>query len=1078
MSDYTYSAEIFLNELLKISSNLVWKNPDAVKLYEENCDSIEVEKYLLAVNGTLTFESIYEFSYDVLKKIGIPNENIPLCMDNRYIIPENLRDQATKEQIDYLKTNYEEKNNYYRMLNGLPDIDDIDFVYNTKYPEISSPDTPVHLLDSSQLYALEQKGYIEELKNENPEKKYLDFLTNKKIDIYTARQSNDYSILWIQATEHPTLVVDFKETYDKCRAMCLAIYMNKSISDSNTEYAGFIGLTILFSTITQMHRMFLDADITREFYDEDSLRYVYDSYGVPFYPSIPMEYHKKIVKNMNILISHKGSTRVFYDIFDIFGFSNMKVFEFYMTKTHRFKNKKPVFIRDENGNYDYRKMFEIKFSKVDIDKDPKSEITNVKNDIDYTELTKDDIYWIEDEDLLDTIYKEEYNWVESKYIGVQTTFNLMEIIYETSYYLKLILDNRKLLSKTSVFNNNINNNCTLFDLVIYASAIITRKYGYAGNIPSDLHEIGKVMGFNFKDDLIVIKNNIKENDYLKYDSQLLLYLDNLNVNSLDSVKNVYKRMTDFKHYVTMKMAETDDKDVYWAYYELYNTMMYSEYIEGTFTKSDGTTANTFEEMLEECNPTLHKRYMAGELYNQNDELSDTLYLLKKSCTLLKNIEYADNVNIDSIIENMFKLLDFFKSAKSDLTEYQIIYSLVSQYENIIKLMNYIDRIYDDYTSDPLTSVVEGFNPEFSGPNKDIDEMNFWIKIVRDLMSFNVCAHMDDYIDRITDSSILYSGNTRIIHITENNYTKFLKGFVYIKDEETPSDIEVLSESNKDKYIGKDVILFISFYTDTILSIIENIIIPMADNIHYEDYVHDTNKSYLKNDILEFDDNVKLLYDEVEEIIKYFLNDNFTLFSDLIKISEFTRTYGNDSELKMLSKLMISEYSSHKKVSEYKLYDTTRIIFDMGVYTDGIVDKYKIIEMLSNIIVSIAEDSSLELKMDAESKIHIVKDMITKNSFAINYDDFNTLEYVNCILRTIDENHVNIFDTLLEKVTTLFIGDTSSILDIIKNAKELINLEDSNTRINIDAFIKTEKCGISSINSFSDSLILTHEYSEE
>ena len=52
---------------------------------------------------------------------------------------------------------------------------------------------------------------------------------------------------------------------------------------------------------------------------------------------------------------------------------------------------------------------------------------------------------------------------------------------------------------------------------------ITKKYGFAGNIPTDLHEIGKVMGFNFKDDLV---KTLKDNGVLTF-SEATIYLLNI-----------------------------------------------------------------------------------------------------------------------------------------------------------------------------------------------------------------------------------------------------------------------------------------------------------------------------------------------------------------------------------------------------------------------------------------------------------------------------------------------------------------------------------------------------------------------
>lgn len=767
MSKYNVSSEILLNELLRISTNFIWKNPDKVNLYEGNVDSIEVEQYILAVQGHLTFDLIHKFDEEVFLSMGINEQYAIAYANNKYGIPEDLKDTCTKKQISYIIENYEERNNYYRMLAGLPNLEDDEFLYNTDHPNISDSITPIHLLDVSQLYALESIGYIDKLIAQYPDKKYLIYLASKKIDVYTARQSDDYSILWITGSGYDSLVSEFRDAYNLNRSMVLNIYFSKTLNKSNEHYGGFIGLVILFSTLIHMNQRVLDTDITRDFFDEESLKCVYDSYGVPFYSSIPMKFHKKIVKNINILISHKGSTRVFYDLFDIFGFNSAGIFEYYLLKTHKFdENGKPIFVKNKDGSYDYKSMYDVKFAKVLLYNNPSSEMRDTRNHIKYNKIVDGDPYWISDAEVINKLYAEEYNYIESKYMGVQTTFNLMKILYETTYYLKMIIDNRELLKATVIYNNSTNSNCNLFDLVIYACALVCDKYGYAGNIPTNPHEIGKLMGFNFKENLITLKENINKNEYLKNDSQLMQYLETMRVDSLESIQKVFSNLTMLKKYLTNKMCDTDIVDEYWAYYELYKTIMYSEYVDSVFTKSDGEPAETFLDLLKDINVSLYHR-IASDNLDMDMELSDTLYLLKTSCNQLEHIEYSDNINIDSILEYIFKLLEFFKSAKADLTGYEVVYSLIDNGENIMKLMNIITFINDDHTSDPQCSIFQDLEGLIWFINDKMNLVAGLVQLADEMVREDSYMNITDLIEYLTDeiklfSQIVYLGSEKIL----------------------------------------------------------------------------------------------------------------------------------------------------------------------------------------------------------------------------------------------------------------------------------------------------------------------------
>lgn len=900
--DYSYSSDLFFDELLRLSSDIVWKNPGLAIKLENQDDRIDVEQYILARQNRLDFESIFQFSEEVLRSFKLSDEEIVLYMDNKYEIPERVRDIYTKKQIAWTIENYVEKNNYFRMLNGLPDIEDTDYFYNTSYPDISDDITPIHELSSGKLYSLESLGYIQKLINENPSKKYLKHLTSRKIDIYKARNSQPYSILWVGESESETLLNDFLTTYNESRTMIMNVFYQKIMESNNDEYVGFVGMMILFQTIMLMHKRFLDADISRDFYDVESLRLVYESYGVPFYSAIPLTYHKRIVKNINILLSHKGSTRVFYDLFDIFDFEDAAIFAYYMIKTRRFGDDgKPLIVKDADGNYNNQAMYDIRFTQVKLYNDPVTEMRDPRNYVRYEDLIRNDEYWINDKDLLDKIFNEEFNYMESKYLGIQTTFNLMKIMYETSYYFKLILDNKEVLSSTSIYNSSIHKNINIFDMVVYTCALISRKYGFEGNIPIDIHEIGAVLGYNFKLDLDKLKSNITKDDYLKDDARLLSLLETMDISNLESVKRVYTNLTSLRKYIVRKMASTDDPDLYWAYHDLYEEIMYSKYTEETFTKMDGTTATSFADMLSDCNENLYHKLESLDETDLNTEITDMLYLIKESCRTLEHIQYADNVNIDHIIEYLFKLLDFFKSAKADLTGYEIVYSLVSSADNILKLMNYVDRIYDDYTEQPIYSIF--------------DELTSMIAWIKDRM-----ALLDKY--KLMEEWY-FKDHTIISSIIDHLEDKIHKCIEIMYDYTASIDFD-------DMVIGsRDINL-------------------------------------LPADGIQFEDAIIPIYEELKEVLRFIVYDEHEFIDQLEHCIDDMKEMPIKSKFLLTSKIVMIAFATRAGVSEWNLdaelneIRTKSYTKDFYVLLGGILQIFK---ERTNIAIDITPDELLKLNIN-------------------------------------------------------------------------------------------------------------------
>jgi len=551
MEDFNISSELFMTELLNISTGIVWKNQSVAYSLENSLNSVDVEQYIAALKGMLSFDTVFQFAYSVLIGVGLTAEQAEVGMEDKRTIPENLRQSCTTAQIKYIKENYEEQNDYYRMLYGLPSLEDTTFLYNTKYPEISDNTTPIHLLPIAKRFSLENLGYFDELLELHPDKKYLKYLALKNIIPYTARIADRFAILWMASSDYANLGTAFVNVYNASRNTINRVYYTDAFRKDNSMYDGFLGMSILFMTIQLMHYKYLDADITRDFYDIDSIRYIYESYGVPFYPSIPLEYHTKIVKNINRLLSYKGSTRVFYELFDLFDYGSMNIYEYYILKTHKFVDGKPIFIKKPDGSYDNQAMFDIRFGKVRLYDNPPMELSSSLNHIDYNTMVANDPFWVSDAALLDKLYSAEFNYRETKYMGIQTVYDMMKVMYESSFYFKMIFDNKTALSKSTIYYSNTGTSVNIFDMAVYVSALVCRKYGYAGNIASELPSIAKILGFNFKEDLTVLKANLTNNKYLGDDVKLLALIKSMDINSLTSVATVYNNILELRESKTV-----------------------------------------------------------------------------------------------------------------------------------------------------------------------------------------------------------------------------------------------------------------------------------------------------------------------------------------------------------------------------------------------------------------------------------------------------------------------------------------------------------------------------------------------
>ena len=305
------SGDIYRSLLLQISSSIVWKNQTLANSYESNTDPYYVELFVVARRGMLNFEVIKSFDEGILNQVGLTGDQVYPMLVDKNKIPQGKRQDlvnaysqrlTNKDSATGRYTYYVEENNYYRMLFGLPDMEDTDYVYVTRMNTPWPMDVPVHEMTIAQRMDMELQGYLDELIAAHPDKKYLKYLGSKCIDPFEARVANRFDILYCES-DNTTFEEDFRATYNRNKNQVNRVYYSEAYKRASDLYENFLAMCILFMTVIQMGHRYLDTDTVRDFYDTESLRYVYDSYQVPFFSEIPLEYHVRIVKQMNRLIA-------------------------------------------------------------------------------------------------------------------------------------------------------------------------------------------------------------------------------------------------------------------------------------------------------------------------------------------------------------------------------------------------------------------------------------------------------------------------------------------------------------------------------------------------------------------------------------------------------------------------------------------------------------------------------------------------------------------------------------------------------------------------------------------------------
>jgi hypothetical protein len=691
-----------LNQLYLDFTNII---EDSIIKYKYKADLAETitskkaaDAYITAMLQEDVFNTYYRYDADIITeimKLGDVSEAY-IYTNDRNLIPTKYRDMILKRQREKILSDYVETNNYYRMLNGLPDIEETetDHIYpDEKYLENNNvpKGVPVHELTDTQIAILENNGCLGELRSLYPKKKYLSFLGGKKIDIITAREGKNFGLIRLPKDISESLWNTFSFIYDQCReyfTTCIYVSEYRDIID---YYDNFIAMCIMLMTMQQVIMRTIKMTSERDYFDENSVKNLFDVYSVPYNPNMDSSLRRQLVQNINLLVQNKGTNKVIYDISSILGFDRLKIYKYYLVKSQRFDhNGMPEKIYDADGNLNYKQMYDIYFQRVALDDlDIVDSLKVSSSRISYEEVTNADPYWVEDENLSKQLYESEYNYVESKYMGVSITYRLTRIIFENIYLLKLIFDKKDELPQVTVSIPKVSSHETvsLFDAIVTLCAMTCKQNHLKGEILTTPSKILHVMGFNFSGDFDKIRQEILANPYI--DDSLAAYLADNTPHTAAKVNSLYTNMVSFYDELMNRMDSCRDIDTYDAYKKLYHTVFYTNESQTMFnigTNENPIYPETFAEYLEHTNPDIYAFI--------NDMDSEMLYtyvnhISSKIIGIIPDLRYLGFYsNTSSTMENMLiELVSLFKSYTTDMIGLDMILIFDIKPESIIRLID-------------------------------------------------------------------------------------------------------------------------------------------------------------------------------------------------------------------------------------------------------------------------------------------------------------------------------------------------------------------------------------------------------
>lgn len=653
------------------------------------------DRYVSAKLGTDTFESHINFSTESLLMAGFtPAEAVKYSHD-KTLIPKERRIRVLEAERSITIRDYVEQNDYYRMLNGLPMLDDYEQIWLDAevYQKYNIPLSPIHEIDHKMLISLESIGVLDSIIKENPDRKYLTYLGKRRIDISTARLAGNFQIMYFPRLDNGEVFYrDFMMTYEECREYFLTVIYNVYYSNRQEYYDNYLAFSILVMTINKLISVMLLRYTQREFYDVDTLRIFLDAYGIEYSKVFTFTQLKLVAKNLNILLQAKSTDEVFVDLLSLLGYSNFSIMKYYLIKQHIFDdNGKPKFyyktVTDENGNekrvLDESQMYRYYFVRTPVGTyNVQDALHSASDTLSYGEVTVPDPYWIEDLNLIDKKSSTNFNYIDTKYMDINIAYKMHSIVFETTYLTRLVLDKYNDTKGIHVTLPSITSKeVSLFDVFVLLICLLCKYYRLKPSIMKSPSKIMHILGYNFEADFEAIKNEIKNNRHL--DNRLIKYIRDTSFITPKDVNDMFVSVRELESLLTKLMNETENYRTYAAYEKIYRTLLWTKLNDKMYTNSAGVVPDTYSEYLQDADSDL---YMYYDSLNGDEKISQAIdYVTSKLMNMFSDVKFLNHIKLmdETQIEAIKKLLCFFKSYTVTMRDSAMILRFDGRYDNMV-----------------------------------------------------------------------------------------------------------------------------------------------------------------------------------------------------------------------------------------------------------------------------------------------------------------------------------------------------------------------------------------------------------
>lgn len=704
------------DSFVEILNNMTIKYGYLAEEGESTSSKMRADGFLDAVLKRDSFETYVDYKWNEYIEAGISDEGIinEAMKGRTSVVPSQYRTKLLEIRRKRVIKEYEEFNNYYRCLNGLPDATIKQKSTGEEYLEYNKTDffyitdamaetygidktIPIHLIQDTYnaiedglgdryIALIEGSGYIKKLVEAHPEYPYLKYFGTSRIPLHVSRPAKNFQIIQLKHGNLKNLLYNqFTQIYEQCREYFMTVIYIRSFRTVIDNYDKFIAMAIFVMAIQQLVMKQMQLTVNREFFDIYAVRMLYQAYGIPYNLNLDEESQSRISQNLNLFFQNKATNKGIYDIAAALGFGdNFAIYKYYLSKQHKYDTygvplfRKTTRFNNDTGEIDivpdYEYMYDIYFHRAALEDD---KFINTFNDAinteTYNDVTLDDPFWWRDSNTYKKIWETEYNFVESKYLGLTISYKITDMFFENVLLLKLLLTKEDEIKDLRITLPKITGEVEIpvFDIAILLICLTACKHNLTGEIITLPTQVIQVLDyiqnteysteftvdtFSFNFDYFD-ENNADSQENLRKIYKYLTeeeaeklkgYLSILHINSLATKEekiNALNQMFDniklLYRFINLKMSETDNRLLYEELRTLYRAAFFSREMKDMFTITGSETGFTrtalnYFEYLRFKNPLLYNAVFDLDYTESFEDFKTLLTQVKEGSAKVKS----------------------------------------------------------------------------------------------------------------------------------------------------------------------------------------------------------------------------------------------------------------------------------------------------------------------------------------------------------------------------------------------------------------------------------------------------------